>query len=248
MARSKFTSPTLTVHIDPARREWAIQSDSGACLIADAITTQYPQYSDVLVDMATIRITDRKRGYRYVYLTPPEGQHVLLAYDQGWTNPFDQVVIKRAVKVIPITRAKTGKYSAAATAERRARRITELETKIQVGEELTPQEKATLSRMRNAPPPIERPSSRGPAEVKIVPSNKHGSAIVHGSSAPVLGEAHPNLLRGRDRHFGARIASPGFAFQEAVEIALVERLAEEKAKTKTKAERQQRRTEKSTNG
>ena len=41
------------------------------------------------------------------------------------------------------------------------------------------------------------------------------------------GEAHPNLLRGRDRHFGAKLADPGEAFREAVEAAVADRLAKQ---------------------
>ena len=38
------------------------------------------------------------------------------------------------------------------------------------------------------------------------------------------GKPHPNLLRGRNRHFGAKLADPGQAFHDAVEAAVAERM------------------------
>ena len=41
-----------------------------------------------------------------------------------------------------------------------------------------------------------------------------------------LGEPHPNLLRGHDRHFGAKLANPGVVFEEAVAAEVAERLGQ----------------------
>jgi hypothetical protein len=66
------------------------------------------------------------------------------------------------------------------------------------------------------------PPSRGPA---IIEENKGVPyPTVHGGNPLAQGPAHPNLLRGRDRHFGAKMADPGVAFREAVEEAVRERL------------------------
>jgi hypothetical protein len=222
MARTKFTSPTLELRITAEQHERAVQSASGGCLIADAIREQYPHLTKVTVDMATIRASDRKTGKRYTYLTPPIAQHLLLAFDQGWPQPTEQLVVKRAVKITPITRNRTGRASSAGAAARREARIAELEAKVAAGEELTVVEKKALTRMRNAKPAPERPASRGPTEVHVT-SNR--GAVVHGGKAIPQGEAHPNLLRGRDRHFGAKLADPGIAFREAVEAAVADRLA-----------------------
>jgi hypothetical protein len=224
--QDKFTSPKLEVVITPEQHEQAVRSNSGGCLIADAIKKQYPQLSRVVVDMATIRATDLKRGLRFTWLCPPAGQHVLLAYDQGWPQPTDRVVAKRAVKIVPVTRSKKGRDSVAAVAARREERVAELEGKLAVGDELTGGEKRALSRMRNAKPAPERPSSRGAVDVKV---DEHHGTVVYGGPPLVQGKAHPNLLRGRDRHFGAKLADPGVAFREAVEAAVAERLAERDA-------------------
>jgi hypothetical protein len=220
MARTKFSSPTLNLEITAEQREKAIASNSHGCLLADAIKKQYPEMTGVTVDMATIRVTDRKAGKRYTYLTPPIGQHMLLALDQGWPHPADRLVVKRAVKITPVTRGK--KIRATKAAERDARK-TELETKVMQGEELTRHEQGALTQLSNALLSPERPSTVGPVEVKV--DSKGPGAIVHGGRPLPQGEAHPNLLRGRDRHFGAKLADPGQAFNEAVEAAVAERLA-----------------------
>jgi hypothetical protein len=224
MPRRKFASPTLDLAITPEQHERAVKSDSGGCLIADAIKEQYPHLTGVVVDMATIRVTDKKAGERYTYLTPAPAQHVLLAFDQGWPNPTDRLVVKRAVKITPVVRGV--RDSPAAVAARRETHIAELEGKIAAGEQLTDGEKQALGRMKNAKPTRERPTARGRS---VVSSGNGRDVVVRGGRPLVQGPAHPNLLRsrGRARHFGAQLADPGVAFREAVDAAVAERLAEE---------------------
>ena len=101
--KRQYAKPRLEVAIDEEARANAIQSNSGGCLISDAIKRQYPHLSRVTSDMATIRATDRSRGERYIWLTPPTAQHVLLAFDQGWPNPVETVTLARPVQVVPVT-------------------------------------------------------------------------------------------------------------------------------------------------
>ena len=223
--RSKFASPTLTLRITQEQHDHAIQSASGGCLIADAIRSQYPHLTKVSVDMATIRVSDRKEGVRYTYLTPPLAQHLLLSFDQGWPNPTDEVVIRRAVHISPITRTPS---MLRRDAKVRADRISELEAK-EAGEGLTKSEKAALTRMKNRPEPPPRPASLGEKEVKVHGRKKDGTTISGGRHLP-HGQDHPNLLRGRDRHFGAKLADPGQAFREAVDAAVAEKLAKKDEK------------------
>jgi len=218
--RSKFSSPTLTLRITEEASNRAIASNSGGCLIADAIKEQYPHLTGVVVDMATVRVTDRKQGLRYTYLTTPQAQHCLLSFDQGWPNPIEELVLKRAVKIDPVTR--NGRPSAAVIAERHAARTIELEAKEASGE-ITRHEKTVLSRLRNPKPATVRPSSRGAREVRVVEGGENHGAVILGGNPIVQGPPHPNLLRGRNRHFGAKLADPGTAFREAVELAVQER-------------------------
>lgn len=212
MARAKKSSPKVEIEITPERYERAIKSNSGGCLIADAIKEK--GYTGVTVDMATIRFTDRNAGQRYTYLTSPQAQHCLLSFDQGWPNPVSEVTIQRAVKIEQITRSPKDRED-----KKRARqeRVAELEARIDAGETLTRQEKASLTRVRNHEPTPERPSSKGPYEIAQ-------SGTVVGGQPIVQGPPHPNLLRGRNRHFGAKLADPGQAFREAVDAAVEEKL------------------------
>lgn len=229
VARGKFHSPKVVVTVNDETRERAIQSSSGGCLIADPIKEL--GYTSVVVDMATVRFSDPKTGLRYTYLTPPEGQLCLLAFDQGWSNLAPEIVLKRAVKIDQITRPKSGARSAAGSAAQREARIAELEAKLDSGEPLTRYEKVALTTRRQnrmKSPPPERPTTNGPVEVHTESGNSHfGTAVVRGGRRLPAGESHPNLLRGRNRHFGAKLADPGIAFQEAVDKAVAERLVEQ---------------------
>lgn len=121
MARTKLASPTLTLNITEEAHERAKRESSAGCLIADAIKTQYPQFTNVAVDMATIRFSEPKNRMRYTYLTSPIAQHVLLSFDQGWPNPTDTVIVKEAVKVEPMKTSDGEKATKAVkTAERKA--------------------------------------------------------------------------------------------------------------------------------
>jgi len=220
---SKFTSPRLELEITDEQWERAVRSDSGGCLIADAIKAQYPQLSRITVDMATIRASDQKRGLRFNYLTPADAQHCLLAFDQGWRNPIRRPIkVRRAVKVDPI---KAGPKAGAERAEYRKNRLADLTAREAAGETLTRPDKIALARYRrpmSSSP--KRPSSEGPPEI-------HDDGTVYGGRRLPQGKPHPNLLRGRDRHFGAKLAEPGVAFREAVAEALKNELAQREAET-----------------
>ena len=213
--RNKVTSPTLQLTISEERHAEAVRSNSGGCLIADAIKDQYPHLSGIVVDMATIRVSDRAKGIRYTYLTPPAAQHLLLAFDQGWNKATDSLTIRRAVKVDAITRSPSDRQT---KAERCEARIAELNEKLARGEELTRGEKGALSRMTNPRPVPPRPSKVGPV------TDVAAGTVIGGERLP-QGKAHPNLLRSRNRHFGAKLADPGVAFQEAVDQAVAQHFA-----------------------
>jgi len=223
MARNRRGSPTVAIRITPEAWDALAsgRSKSGGCLIADGGREQ-TEYTGWVADMATIRCTDRKAGKRYTYLTPPIAQHLLLAFDQGWRQPTEEIVLKRAVKIDPVTRSRP-------IAEARPARKAELEAKVASGE-ASRQERAALSTMRktDAIGAAKRPYSRGPA---VVTGGDNGRPIVVHNGDPIPQNAdparpNPNLLRGTDRHFGAKLADPGIAFREAVDAAVAQHLAE----------------------
>jgi len=219
---SKFSSPTIKLTISEEQRTRAIASNSGGCLIADGLRTQHPRFTNIVVDMATVRVTDRKLGLRYTYLQTGGGQLCLLAFDQGWPNPVSEITYKKAVKIVPVTRAKTGPTSSGEIARRRQERLAELTARQEAGESLSSGEKIALTRMRNAKPAPERPSSVGPTEIRVREGGSNHGAVIRGGNPLLQGPPHPNLLRGRgrDRHFGAKLADPGIAFREAVDEAV----------------------------
>lgn len=205
-------SPTLMLRITPEDYERAALAKSGGCLIAEAIKRTYPQFTNVSVDTVTIRVTDRKAGKRWTYLTPNPAQECLLYYDQGWPkDEVQEIRIHRAVKVTEITRSLTSNM-------KREEKRAFLEAKVATGEKLSRSEKSSLTQLRKPP----RPSSRKPMKV----TGRHGaSVVVHGGPSVPVGPSHPNLLRGHNRIFGAKSADPGKVFNDAVEAEVARRLA-----------------------
>lgn len=206
----KPNAPRLELVITQEQRQRAIESNSGACLIADAIKSQYPNLTSVSVDMATIRATDRARGLRFTWLTPAAAQHVLLSFDQGWPNPIEHILITHAVKIDRIVAESRSRRLA------REERLAKLREKRDSGETLTSHEKTALTQMEQSP---HRSTSEGPTEV--VMSGR--TPVIHGGKPIPQGPAHPNLLRGRNRIFGAKLADPGRAFEAAVNAEVAKR-------------------------
>jgi predicted CopG family antitoxin len=229
MARNKGASPTLKVTITEESYKVAVRSKSGGCLVSDAIERQYPHLK-ANTDMATIRITDSKAGESYVYLTPGSVQHVLLAFDQGWRNPFEELTIRRAVQILPIKRPVTGPSSPAVIKKNRAEKLAEFTARIEAGEDLTSSERRSFGALKahetrdQRDPVPERPSSLGPAEV-VDPGSDSKPAVIRGGKRRKRLRTNPNLLTGRNRHFGAKLADPGLAFREAVAQAVDQELA-----------------------
>lgn len=225
-------SPTLQLKLTDEQRERAVKSNSGGCLIADAIKEQFPHLTNISVDMATIRVTDRERGARFTYLTPPEAQHVLLSFDQGWPAPTSELKIQRAVHIKPIVSKKNSPSTKSRRAQAEERR-SELETKERAGS-ITDDEQKSLNRSRAAAKARaaqlakdkvagaeERPTWEG--AVRVTDGGTKRTPVIEGGKGPVQGPAHPNLLRGRNRHFGAKLADPGAAFRDAVEAEVARR-------------------------
>lgn len=61
----------------------AVRGNSRHCMIADAIAEQVPNAKQVIVDAQSIRWTDKEKGVRYTFMTPPEAQKQLIRFDAG---------------------------------------------------------------------------------------------------------------------------------------------------------------------
>src|SRR5215203_1022975 len=81
---------TLKISVDVDTIVNAIQADSHQCMIADAVQAQVKNAKFIMVDLQSIRFTDKERGIRYIYLTPPVAQQAILEFDKGKpVKPFE---------------------------------------------------------------------------------------------------------------------------------------------------------------
>jgi hypothetical protein len=231
--RNPGTAPRLTIRVSPEQWDTAKQSDSGGCLIADAIKRDYPTLRAIHVDMATIRVTDPARCERYIWLTPGVAQTLLLSFDQGWrqlvTEPFqlrECVQITKSRKV-PRMGGGTGRGGrSSVNRQNRADRRTELET-MEADGVLTKRDANALRRIRETDARHEIFGVTTTQEpVSHVEDRTYAPATVHGGRPMPTGVKHPNLLATRTRHFGAKLATPGQVFEEAVEEQIRQRLAD----------------------
>jgi hypothetical protein len=107
--------PAMKIRIDRTHIANAIKGDASHCMIAESIREKFPQARWVLVDMQSIRWTDRVQGKRYKYLTPRLAQHALLKFDRGEpVQPFSIGLSAPIVRAIhPLTHRAVKKPSKA---------------------------------------------------------------------------------------------------------------------------------------
>jgi hypothetical protein len=104
-------APKLDFPVTAEIIETSIPADSGHCMIADGLKAAVPHATDVSVDLATIRYTDRQARRRYVYLTPPEAQRALLDFDHG-NKPEPFSIAAHAAQIVSLPPAKPKKPKA----------------------------------------------------------------------------------------------------------------------------------------
>jgi len=61
----------------------AFRRNSHHCAIADAVLDCVRDAAYILVDLQSIRWTDKEMKERYIYLTPPIAQELILKFDRG---------------------------------------------------------------------------------------------------------------------------------------------------------------------
>jgi hypothetical protein len=91
---------TKKVSVSKKHIEHGVIKDSHQCMIADAVKEAYPNAQYILVDLQSIRFSDRDKGKRYTYLTPPVAQSALLRFDAGdkAIEPFSFTLTKALVR------------------------------------------------------------------------------------------------------------------------------------------------------
>lgn len=95
----------LTIRIQKKHIDGAVARDSNKCAIAEAIRDAYPRFSRISVDISTIRVSDRARGLRSMYFTPPVLQRYILNFDRGNKAQLKPLVTRCvAGQVVPIAK------------------------------------------------------------------------------------------------------------------------------------------------
>jgi hypothetical protein len=203
----------------------AVQANSGGCVVAEAIKAKYPHLRFVKVDVATIRFSDPEAGEKYIILTPDSAAESLLYFDQGWEEKLPKKIrLRTPVRVMPMTRSAS---NVKRDAQYRARRTAELEAKEASGEELTAHEKGALTLMRKPKKTVKRATTEG----KTVVEGEGPDLVIRGGRGIVPdSERNPNLLGGRDRHFGGKKLKPSEAVMQVVKQEVEAALAAERAK------------------
>ena len=73
----------MRVSVGKEQIENGVAKNSQHCMIADAIKAACPKAQYILVDLQSIRFTDKSKGKRYIYMTPAIAQHNLIRFDRG---------------------------------------------------------------------------------------------------------------------------------------------------------------------
>jgi len=201
------TGPRPRIKITQEIIERATRANSGHCVIADAIKTQCPTASGVMVDLQTVRYTDREKGERYVWLTPTRAQQMLLAFDQGWPIEPTTMQFRPPAQIVPV---KVSSKKAAATS---AARREELLAKEALGEELTKSERRSIAKIRRDKAAMgsnhveDRPTTQGRQTAQRIgpeASPDHIGVQVRGGRTPMRAVlAHG---QGQRREWGLRVA------------------------------------------
>lgn len=76
------SAPRCRVQVTRADIDRAEVRNSGHCMAADALKRAYPHLSHIMVDIQTMRATDRVKGERYIWLTPGIVQDMIIDFDQ----------------------------------------------------------------------------------------------------------------------------------------------------------------------
>jgi hypothetical protein len=166
-------------------------------MIADALKIALPDATDISVDLATIRYTNRKRRQRRMILTPPPAQRALLMFDNSDPDlrPFE-FRLPSPAQIVPMrNRPRQPKKENEPPSKRSAKSKSKVDQKSAKG-------KSKVDQKRPGPR-LGRPEGGG----KVPP--KLGGTLpplgsLKGGSAAKTGAAAANYTTGRIRRYGLR--------------------------------------------
>jgi len=73
----------MRIDVTQKHIETAFKRNSHHCAIADAVLDYVKDAKYILVDLQSIRWTGKEMEERYIYLTPPIAQNLILKFDRG---------------------------------------------------------------------------------------------------------------------------------------------------------------------
>lgn len=79
----KIPSPRFTINVTEDDINRALPRSSRHCMVEYAIEHDVPNASRAIVDIQTIRWTDKAKGLRYTFITPAKLLALMLAWDEG---------------------------------------------------------------------------------------------------------------------------------------------------------------------
>lgn len=92
--------PQIEITVGEETITAAVQRDSRHCWIAESIALAYPDASSVTVDLQSIRISNRAKRLRYLYLTPPACQRALIDFDRGLKPEPFSFSLRRPAQIV----------------------------------------------------------------------------------------------------------------------------------------------------
>lgn len=124
MPKEMTKPPRLDVKVTQRQIDTAVPANSGHCMIADAVKEAFTEKFKrkplaVSVDLQTIRLSDKKTGKRFIYLTPVVAQRGLLQFDQGITPTEFNFRLHRGQIVQPRKRSTTPQEMSTAQVQQR---------------------------------------------------------------------------------------------------------------------------------
>jgi hypothetical protein len=99
-ATRRAPSPIVAVQISETVIQNSVARDSSHCMIAEAIKEQRPEFTNVSVDLSTIRSSDPVKRLRYIYLTPRAAQIALIEFDRGTQPAPFAFTLRQAAQIV----------------------------------------------------------------------------------------------------------------------------------------------------
>jgi hypothetical protein len=148
---TRLTAPRPTIHVSQEDIDRALPKTSRHCMIEFAIMRIIPNATHVMVDIQTIRWSDKDKGLRYIYFTPAKVIAIMLAWDEGYKpKPFSFRL--RSPQIIS-TRIRHGKKENGKRTDKRVHALGKRRRIIESGDQKKRMRPTVIG---GKPPPLTR--------------------------------------------------------------------------------------------